>query len=58
MLMKNDDTKRTNPDDLKQHLRGLEQDFSPSTAVPAVDPEAYTDTVMVKNSESCIVITE
>ena len=44
--MKNDDTKRTNPDDLKQHLRGLEQNFPPSTVVRALDLKAYTSTVM------------
>lgn len=46
MLMKNDDTKRTNPDDLKQHLRGLEQNFSPSTVVQVLDPKVYADTVI------------
>lgn len=44
--MKNDDTKRANPDDLKQHLRGLEQNFPPSTIVQAWDPKAHTDTVV------------
>lgn len=46
ILMKNDDTKRTNPDDLKQHLRGLELNFPPSTVVQALDPKAYRDTVV------------
>lgn len=44
--MKNDDTKRTNPHDLEQHLSGLDQNISPSTVVQALYPKTYTDTVM------------
>lgn len=44
ILIKNDDSKRTNPDDLKQHLRVLKKNFPPSAVVQALDPKAHTDT--------------